>query len=219
LNQGQTEKAGKFLMELIEANGGKLSTGFLGLKPLLPALSATGHSDAAYKLLLSEEYPSWGFEIANGANTIWERWNSYIKGKGFENNAGMNSFNHYAFGSVNEWMFGNMAGIKVNQPGYRTFTIRPEIAGAGIGYVKAGYHSINGTIISSWKKEEKHLSMQIVVPVNTVANVFIPATGPDKVLENGLPVKNSSFLKIKGYHDGYLNLEVGSGDYQFIIQQ
>ena len=112
--------AGNYIKELIAGNDGKLSTGFLGVKPLLPALSATGHTDEAYKLLLSEEYPSWGFEVVNGANTIWERWNSYIKGEGFTNNAGMNSFNHYAFGSVNEWMFGNMAGIKVGQAGYRT---------------------------------------------------------------------------------------------------
>lgn len=216
LGPDHAAKAGNFITELIGSNGGKLSTGFLGLKPLLPALSATGHSDVAYKLLLSEEYPSWGFEVVNGANTIWERWNSYIKGKGFENNAGMNSFNHYAFGSVNEWLFGNMAGIRVNQAGYRTFTIRPEIAKEGIGYVKATYHSINGIIVSSWKKEEKQLSMHIVVPVNTVASVFIPATGQDKVFEDNLPVKNSSFLKIAGFHDGYLNLEVGSGDYQFI---
>lgn len=207
--------AGNYIQELIESNGGKLSTGFLGVRPLLPALSATGHSDIAYKLLLSEEYPSWGFEVANGANTIWERWNSYIKDKGFENNAGMNSFNHYAFGSVNEWMFGNMAGIKVDQAGYRTFTIRPEIAKEGVGSVKATYHSINGEIVSSWKKDGNQLSLQISVPVNTIANVFIPATGQDKVLENGRAVKNNPDLKIKGFGDGYLNLEVGSGVYQF----
>ena len=207
--------AGNYIKELIAGNDGKLSTGFLGVKPLLPALSATGHTDEAYKLLLSEEYPSWGFEVVNGANTIWERWNSYIKGEGFTNNAGMNSFNHYAFGSVNEWMFGNMAGIKVGQAGYRTFTIKPEIAKDGINYTKATYHSINGEIVSSWKKEGTQITLQISVPVNTIANVFIPATGQDKVLENGRAVANNPDLKIKGFSDGYLNLEIGSGVYQF----
>ena len=207
--------AGNYIKELIAGNGGKLSTGFLGVKPLLPSLSATGHADEAYKLLLSEEYPSWGFEVVNGANTIWERWNSYIKGEGFTNNAGMNSFNHYAFGSVNEWMFGNMAGIKVGQAGYRTFTIKPEIAKEGINYTKATYHSINGEIVSSWKKEGTQIILQISVPVNTIANVFIPATGQDKVLENGRVVEDNPHLKIKGFSDGYLNLEIGSGVYQF----
>ncbi len=207
--------AGNYIKELIAGNDGKLSTGFLGVKPLLPSLSATGHSDEAYKLLLSEEYPSWGFEVVNGANTIWERWNSYIKGEGFTNNAGMNSFNHYAFGSVNEWMFGNMAGIKVGQAGYRTFTIKPEIAKEGINYTKATYHSINGEIVSSWKKEGTQITLQISVPVNTIANVFIPATGQDKVLENGRAVANNPDLKLKGFSEGYLNLEIGSGIYQF----
>jgi len=207
--------AGNYIKELIAGNDGKLSTGFLGVKPLLPSLSATGHSDEAYKLLLSEEYPSWGFEVVNGANTIWERWNSYIKGEGFTNNAGMNSFNHYAFGSVNEWMFGNMAGIKVGQAGYRTFTIKPEIAKEGINYTKATYHSINGEIVSSWKKDGTQITLQISVPVNTIANVFIPATGQDKVLENGRAAANNQDLKIKGFSEGYLNLEIGSGIYQF----
>lgn len=207
--------AGNYIKELIAGNGGKLSTGFLGVRPLLPALSATGHSDEAYKLLLSEEYPSWGFEVVNGANTIWERWNSYIKGKGFENNAGMNSFNHYAFGSVNEWMFGNMAGIKVGHAGYRTFTIKPEIAKTGINYAKASYHSINGEIVSSWKRDGNQLVLQISVPVNTTANVFIPATGQDKVFENGEAVKSNPDIKIIGFGNGCLNLEIGSGNYQF----
>ncbi len=110
LHAGQATKAGNSLIDLIKAKNGKLSTGFLGVKPLLPALSATGHSNEAHKLLVSMEYPSWGFEVVNGVNTIWGCWNSYVKGKGFGNNAGMNSLNHYAFGSVNEWLFENAAG-------------------------------------------------------------------------------------------------------------
>ena len=208
-------KAGNFLAALIHGNGGKLSTGFLGVRPLLPSLSATGHSDAAYQLLLSTEYPSWGFEVINGATTIWERWNSYIKGKGFENNAGMNSFNHYAFGSVNEWMFGNMAGIKVNQAGYRTFTIKPEIAPAGINYVRATYHSMNGGIVSSWEREGNQISLQVSVPVNTKAQLFIPAANKDRVLENNKSLKGNTDIKVKDFKDGYLNLEIGSGTYFF----
>jgi alpha-L-rhamnosidase len=164
---------------------------------------------------LSTEYPSWGFEVINGATTIWERWNSYIKGKGFENNAGMNSFNHYAFGSVNEWMFGNMAGIKVNQAGYRSFTIKPEIAPSAINYVRATYNSMNGEIVSSWEREGNQISLQVSVPVNTKAQLFIPAANKERVLENNRPLKSNLSLKVKGFKDGYLNLEIGSGTYFF----
>ncbi|SOD80010.1 alpha-L-rhamnosidase [Spirosoma fluviale] len=210
-----TSKAGNWLAELIKANGNKLSTGFLGVKPLLPSLSMTGHTDVAYQLLLSTEYPSWGFEVVNGANTIWERWNSYIKGKGFENNAGMNSFNHYAFGSVNEWLFGNAAGIKANEAGYRTFSIKPEIARQGLNFVNATYQSINGTIASSWKKEGNRIQLRVVIPVNTTATVFIPTTNPDSVLESSKPLKASQAIRVNDFKDGYLQVNVGSGTYQF----
>ena len=218
LNLGEKQKAGNWLVELIKANDNKLTTGFLGVKPLLPALSTTGHSQEAYKLLLSTDYPSWGFEVINGANTIWERWNSYIKGKGFENNAGMNSFNHYAFGAVNEWLFEHAAGLKVGEAGYRTFTVKPEIANEGINYVRATYQSINGIIKSEWKKNGSIVSLQLVIPVNTVATVFIPTTNPASILESGKVIKNNSAIKVNEYKAGYLQVEVGSGVYQFTSQ-
>lgn len=209
------QQAGDWLVELIKNNGGKLSTGFLGVKPLLPALSATGHTNEAYKLLLSTEYPSWGFEVMNGANTIWERWNSYIKGKGFENNAGMNSFNHYAFGSVNEWLFGNAAGIKVNEAGYKTFVIKPEIAKEGINYVKATYQSINGAITSAWKKENNQLVLDIIIPVNTRADIFIPCKNAADVKEGNQLAGANKDLVVKDFQDGYLQISAGSGTYRF----
>jgi alpha-L-rhamnosidase len=215
LDQENKKTAGNHLADLVKSNNGSLSTGFLGVRPLLPALSATGYSHIAYQLLLNEDYPSWLFEVVNGATTIWERWDSYTKEEGFRDNASMNSFNHYAFGSVNEWMFGNMAGIKVDQPGYRSFIVKPEIAGEGINYVKASYHSINGEIISSWKKDGSNLDLHIAVPPNTRANVFIPAAGQHQVFENNKTVTNNPDMKVVGFKDGYLNLEIGSGEYNF----
>ncbi len=209
------EKAGKWLTELIRGNGGKLSTGFLGVRPLLPALSATGQGDEAYKLLLNTTYPSWGYEVINGANTVWERWNSYVKGDGFTNNAGMNSFNHYAFGSVNEWLFGNAAGIKVVQPGFRTFIIKPEIASAGVNYVKASYNSVNGQIMSSWLRKGKQLDLNITIPVNTKAELFIPTGSEQGVMINKKPLKEFPWIKVKDYKNGSLVLEIGSGNYNF----
>ncbi|MXV17688.1 alpha-L-rhamnosidase [Hufsiella ginkgonis] len=218
LDGAGNEYAGNQLAGLVRENGGKLSTGFLGVKPLLPALSATGHSDVAYRLLLSTEYPSWGFEVINGANTIWERWNSYIKGTGFENNGGMNSFNHYAFGSVNEWLFGNMAGIRLAAPGYRTFVVRPEIAPAEIGKVRASYHSINGEIVSAWQKSGNRLLIEVVIPVNTRATVFIPAPAAENVTESGKPVVNNRDMRVSGIQGQYLVLELGSGKYRFEVR-
>jgi alpha-L-rhamnosidase len=218
LTPEHNQKAGNWLFDLIKENDNKIATGFLGLKPLLPALSSTGNAQEAYRLLLSTEYPSWGFEVVNGANTIWERWNSYIKGKGFENNSGMNSFNHYAFGSVNEWLFGHAAGIKVGEAGYKTFTVRPEIASEGISSVKATYHSISGLIGSAWKKNGSTLTLQMTVPVNTTATVFIPTSNPTTVLESAKSVKTNPVITVKKFKDGYLQLEIGSGQYQFESQ-
>ena len=203
------------MTELISNNGGKLSTGFLGVRPLLPALSATGHGDEAYKLLLSTTYPSWGYEVINGANTVWERWNSYVKGDGFTNNAGMNSFNHYAFGSVNEWLFGNAGGIKVVQPGFKTFIIKPEIASEGINYVKATYQSISGQIISSWQRKGQQLELNITIPVNTKAELFIPTGSEKSVFVNKKPLRELPWIKVKEYKNGSLVLEIGSGKYNF----
>lgn len=214
LDEEKESIAGQLLVELIKENDGKLSTGFLGLKALLPALSQTGNSRYAYKLLLNEEYPSWGFEVANGATSIWERWNSYVKGVGFTNNAGMNSFNHYAFGAVNEWMFGNMAGIKVDEPGYRTFTIKPEIAESGLNYVNASYRSINGEIGSSWKKDGDKLVLEVKIPVNTKATVYIPAGKEAAVYVDGKPMTDCRFLEVLDQTETELQLMLGSGTYK-----
>lgn len=219
LDEENKEIAGRHLADLIRANDYKLTTGFLGVRPLLPALSETGSSDLAYKLLLNEEYPSWLFEVVNGATSIWERWDSYIKGVGFKHNAAMNSFNHYAFGSVNEWLFGNMAGIKTDIPGYRRFFIQPEIAEEGINRVKASYHSINGEIISSWKKtSENEVQYEFVVPVNTTAMVSLPAKNREFVFENGKPLSNSPYLKVLKCTDGHVNFKLGSGSHKFIVK-
>ncbi len=121
--------AGALLAKKIQDNDTRMSTGFLGTRPLLPVLSATGQSDLAVRLLQSRKYPSWGYEVEQGATTIWERWNSYTKDNGFggAQNAQMNSFAHYAFGAVCEWMFSQLAGIQTDGPGYKRIIIRPTI--------------------------------------------------------------------------------------------
>lgn len=153
VDSASMKKSGDLLVNLLNENGGKHATGFLGAKPLLPALSVTGHYDMAYKLFLSKEFPAWGFEAENGSTTIWERWDSFTKNDGFKYNAAMNSFSHYAFGAVCEWMFGNAAGIKASKPGFAEFEIRPEIAPDGMGKnginrLSASLRTMNGVISS-----------------------------------------------------------------------
>lgn len=220
--QKSIAQAGDYLAELIRQNGGKLATGFLGAKPLLPALSASGHSDVAYDLFLSKEFPSWGFEVENGSTTIWERWDSYTKEDGFKYNAAMNSFNHYAFGAVCEWMFGNAAGIQPAEPGFSRFIIRPEIdpqSGAGrLNQLKATYRSINGLIESSWKKEADGLLMHVRVPVNTTAEVYVPARSAEGITVDGKKVAAVSEIGVKGRAGDRVILAVGSGHYEFRSQ-
>ncbi|MPR33126.1 Bacterial alpha-L-rhamnosidase [Cytophagaceae bacterium SJW1-29] len=211
-------QAGDYLAELIRQNDGRLATGFLGAKPLLPALSASGHSALAYELFLSKEFPSWGFEVENGSTTIWERWDSYTKEDGFKYNAAMNSFNHYAFGAVCEWMFENAAGIQPAEPGFARFIIRPEIdpkSGTDrINQLQASYHSPNGPIVSSWKKEPDGLLMNVTIPVNTTAQVYVPAASVNQVVVDGRKLTALPEIKSSETRDGYVVLSVGSGSYE-----
>lgn len=210
-------RSGDYLAELIKENGGKLATGFLGAKPLLPALSASGHSALAYDMFLSKEFPSWGFEVENGSTTIWERWDSFTKEDGFKYNAAMNSFNHYAFGAVCEWMFSNAAGIQQTQAGFDHFDIKPEIdpkSGAGrISDLKATFHTMHGDIVSAWKKESDHLTMQVTVPVNTAANIYVPAESADQLTVDGKKVADFKDIVVKNGDKGFVILQVGSGSY------
>ena len=205
--------AGKYLNQLIEENNGYLTTGFLGVKPLLPALSETGYTNTAYQLLLNTKYPSWGYEIDNGATTIWERWDSYTKGKGFQD-AGMNSFNHYSFGSVCEWMFQFMAGIRSDGTAYKNIIIKPDIPKDKIKFVNASINTMNGKIESSWKLEGGRLIMNVVIPVNTIAEIYIPSSDPGSIKINDSELKKLSYIKIDNFKNDLQAVKVGSGNYK-----
>ncbi|HSP41460.1 MAG TPA: family 78 glycoside hydrolase catalytic domain, partial [Luteolibacter sp.] len=180
-------KAGERLASLIRSKAGKtntgMTTGFLGTKPLLPMLTATGHHDLALELMQSRKYPSWGYEVENGATTIWERWNSYTKEHGFggpngKMNAAMNSFSHYAFGAVTEWMMKDLAGIAPAEPGYTKIRLRPQFASTGpdaISWVKAHHDSPHGRISIHWKRQDDgRLLYEATIPPNTLAELILP---------------------------------------------
>lgn len=166
------DKASARFSHEIERFGWHLATGFIGTPRLLPGLHAAGRDDAAYRLLLQESYPSWLFQVKLGATTMWERWDGWTPEKGFQDR-GMNSFNHYAFGSVGEYLYGAVAGINAESPGYKKIRIQPVI-GDGLTWAKASYYSIYGRINSAWKREGGRVVLNVTIPANTTATVVVP---------------------------------------------
>ncbi len=192
-----------------------LSTGFLGVGYICPTLTSIGRNDIAYKLLLNDTYPSWGYSIRQGATTIWERWDGWRHDKGFQD-PGMNSFNHYSMGSVGEWMYSRVAGIDwdTEDPGYRHIIMRPTIGG-GLTWAKASLNSIRGTIKSEWHRLPNGvLTLDITVPANTYATVFVPSKNPSRITEGGKVARPPI---VDGYSASKVEavFEVGSGTYHF----
>ncbi|QWT19423.1 glycoside hydrolase family 78 protein [Bacillus sp. NP157] len=156
----------------IEAKHDHLSTGFLGTPWLLPALSAIGRNDLAYRLLLNRDYPSWGYEVGAGATTMWERWNS-LKPDGTFGDVVMNSFNHYAYGAVGDWMYRHIVGIAPLEAGYRRFAVAP-VPGGGLTYGGGHFDSAYGRIQTAWTVKGERFSLALTVPVGTTAEVTLP---------------------------------------------
>jgi hypothetical protein len=193
-----------------------LATGFLGVNLLMPTLTDIGRTDVAYRLLENTSYPSWGYSIVNGATTIWERWNSYTKDKGF-GDVSMNSFNHYAYGSVGEWMFSSLAGIDTDGPAFRKIVIHPRPGGT-VTHAKAEYDSINGRIRTAWETKGTTFALKTSIPCNTTATVHIPAANSESVTEGGKPASSAPGVKFLRIEQGKAVFEVGSGDYDFRVE-
>ncbi|MDY5329020.1 MAG: alpha-L-rhamnosidase C-terminal domain-containing protein, partial [Bacteroidaceae bacterium] len=168
------------LRQNFKDHGDCLQTGFLGTSILMPTLTENGMSDVAYTLLYQRKNPSWLYSIDNGATTIWERWNSYMKDKGM-GPRGMNSFNHYAYGCVCEWIWETAAGIQadVAQPGFRHIIMKP-VPDRGLEYLKAEYKSAAGPIKSEWKYEGKEWIWKFTIPEGATATVTLPGETESK---------------------------------------
>ena len=208
-------RSAEHFVENIKQRDWHLSTGFVGAGYLLPVLTQMGYPDVAYRLLLNETFPSWGYSIKQGATTIWERWDGWTEEKGFQD-PGMNSFNHYAFGSVGEWLFRFIAGIDLDPeiPGYKRVVIRPH-PGGGMEYAHAEYDSIQGRIASGWKLENDQLTMNVTIPANTSAIVFVPAEDMSQVTESGKPAMESEGVRFLRMEKDRAVFEVASGTYVF----
>ena len=206
------EAAAKYLVENIERRGMHLSTGFLGTKELMLVLSDIGRQDVAFKLLHQTTYPSWGFEIKNGATSIWERWDGWTPEKGFQD-PGMNSFAHYSFGAVYQWMAENIGGIHASTGAAKTVRIAPQID-PNLQWAKVGYHSPRGEIATSWKIAGGRLALRVTVPANVRATVRVPAKRGDAT-EGGVPLEKADGVTVGKTSADAVEVEVGSGVYLF----
>ena len=229
-NTASREKVKNALLENLASHGNKLQTGFLGTAMIMQTLTKIGAADMAYNLLLQHEFPSWLYCVDLGATTTWERWNSYTLEDGFSykrlegvyDPANMNSFNHYAYGAVGEWIYSYMAGIMydVNQPGFKHTILQPTLDLSGrITSANAVYRSPYGEISSSWSLDsDLRISYEAAVPANTTATLRLPLkNAEDQILLNGAPFVSDGTAKLTGYADGCAVIELGSGSYRFRV--
>ena len=200
------------LVENVAAHDYTLTTGFIGTPYLNLVLSKNGYDEVAYKLFEQRGFPSWLYPVLQGATTMWERWNSYTIKQGF-GPVDMNSFNHYSFGAIEEWMFSYMLGIQPveSDPGYHSFVLAPRVGGS-FSYVKGHYDSVYGRIESGWKRlEDGGVQFDFAIPANTVASLFLPV-GDDAAVK----ILRGSEYAAEGDAPGCYTLP--SGRYRFIIK-
>lgn len=166
------ERAAQRLVKNIEERGWHLSTGFVGTRDLMRVLTEIGRTDVAFRLLHNTTFPSWGFEIVNGATTVWERWDGWTPERGFQD-PGMNSFAHYAYGAVMGWVFQTVGGIDAVTPGFGQIRIQPQFD-PHLTWAVARFDSIRGTIKTQWRREGSSVVLSVDVPPNTTAIVTLP---------------------------------------------
>jgi alpha-L-rhamnosidase len=223
-----------------------LTTGFLGTPYLCHVLTRFGYHDVAYTLLMQETYPSWLYPVKMGATTIWERWDGQKPESSFQS-VGMNSFNHYAYGAIGDWMYRVIAGIDTdNSPeavGYKKIIIKPTINGS---IIKAGENNSEwskmgnlqknidssgrlksvsaelmtgyGKAVSHWKIENGKIVLNVEIPTNTTATVYIPAQEGQTVTESRKQLSAVNGITIKNKEPGFTIVEAGSGNYHFVVE-
>jgi len=219
LPENLRQQAAKRLVDNIESYGNHLTTGFLGTPYLCHVLTRFGYTNVSYKLLLQEQYPSWLYPVKMGATTIWERWDGQKPDSSFQS-VGMNSFNHYSYGAIGDWMYRQMVGLDTYEDGvgYKHSKVQPHIGG-GFTNATASLETYYGKLSSGWKLQGDEIYFDVTIPANTIASVFIPTKEVAKVSENGQALSSVNGLKIIGQKEDYLETQLGSGEYHFIIKK
>ncbi|MEO6136507.1 MAG: family 78 glycoside hydrolase catalytic domain [Ginsengibacter sp.] len=192
------------LLKAIDSNKTHITSGIFGTKFLMDVLSRTGNTDIAFKMATQKTFPGWGYMIANGATTLWEHW-------AFSDNTF--SHNHPMFGSISDWFYKNLAGIRPAEDavGFNKIIVQPQIA--NLTWAKASYNSVLGKVSSSWKKVGNTFTLDISIPVNATASVYLPDILQD-IREGGSPI-NKGQVTIIGKQKNESMFEIGSGDYHF----
>jgi len=212
------QQAADRLVENIKSYNYHLTTGFLGTPYLCHVLTKYGYSDIAYRLLLQETYPSWLYPVKMGATTIWERWDGMKPDGSFQTPA-MNSFNHYAYGAIGDWMYRAIAGIDTEEsaPGYRKIRIKPHVR-EGLTKAAASLDTYYGAIYSGWEMKEGKGTFEVHIPCNTTATIYIPAKSENSIRESGVALSSAKDLKITGKEGEWIVVEAGSGRYKFVVE-
>ena len=175
LDAPAAKRAAARLVANVESRGWHLSTGFVGTRDLMQVLSKIGRNDVAFRLLHNTTFPSWGFEIVNGATTVWERWDGYTPERGFQD-PGMNSFAHYAYGAVMGWVFATVGGIDQAAPGFARIKIAPQYD-PRLTWARTSYDSVRGPVRTLWRKRGGKVELTVEVPPNATAEVRVPGVG------------------------------------------
>jgi alpha-L-rhamnosidase len=213
LSENLRAKAAQKLVDKIEANHGLLGTGFLGTPYLLEELTKTGYAKEAYKLLLNTQYPSWGYLVEHGATTMWERWN----GDQMKDDPSMNSYNHYAYGAVADWIYRYAAGVDATtlNAGFHTVLLHP-VFDSRVGHIAFDYDSAYGTIHSDWIVKGTTVEWRVTVPANTTGWLSLSADEAAKYKLAGAPLKESKLAKLVT-HGQQTGFELAAGSYAFTV--
>jgi alpha-L-rhamnosidase len=195
----------KVLLDEFVRHNNHVSTGIFTTKMLFDVLRENDRNETAFTIASQKDYPGWGNMLANGATTLWETWK-------YPDSAP--SQNHPMFGSIEEWFYKSLLGINAAEPGFKKIIIKPQPV-AGISWAKGSYHSVNGDIKSNWKKEENNFKLEVTIPVNTTAEIWLPAGESKTVLENGKSIKEVQDVKLLRNEKKYMVISVGSGTYNF----
>jgi len=208
------DAVGSRLVAKIQGNGWKLGTGFLGTPYLLATLVDTGHADVAYRLLLNTEYPSWGYLVGHGATTMWERWN----GDQMRGDPSMNSYNHYAYGAVADWIYSYAAGIDASlaDAGFHTIYLHPNFDSRR-GGLQFRYASHYGDIRSSWSMKGSTVQWNVTIPPNTTAQLPLNARQQSEYSLDGTAITKSSKIHAVGETSGQTIYLLPAGSYSFTI--
>jgi alpha-L-rhamnosidase len=199
-----------FVGDILDTHKGHLSTGIFGTKYMLNVLTDLGRTDVAYQVVNQATFPGWGHMLERGATTLWEHWE-------FSDNTF--SQNHPMFGSVSEWFYKALAGINPapDAVGFDKVIISPQPVG-DLTWVKAGYDSVRGRIVSDWRRENGQFKLHVRIPVGVRATVSLPAADRQQITESGKAVDRATGVRFQSREKGKVALGIGSGDYTFVVR-